>query len=320
MIERSTIRFEHELLRGVELPCIEATGLSDGPHLSLIAGIHGGEYSSIAAVIRFMRSLDPSALRGRITAVPVISMPSFQARTAFVVPQDGKNLNRCFPGDPDGTFSDVLAHAVFERLIAPADALLDLHGGDVFESLEPFALYDESAVEDRASELAISFGLPFVVRSRAADAPIEGTTSAAAAAAGVPAVIAEAGGRGLLEEEAVRLLTDGVSDALRRLDMLPGEPRPPREDMRTVGRFVWLRSTSEGWWEPAVRVGEEVAESALLGAVKNLYGDIVEEIRSPGDGVPLFITSSPAVAADGLLLGLGTDLASLSSDGVAREQ
>lgn len=311
MIERSTIRFEHELLSGVELPCLEATGASEGPHVSLIGGIHGGEYSSIAAVIRFMRSLDPSELRGRITAVPVVSMPSFRARTAFVVPQDGKNLNRCFPGDPDGTFSDVLAHAVFERLIAPADALLDLHGGDMVEALEPFTLYDESAVEDRARELAIAFRLPYVVRNRAADAPIGGTTSAAAARAGVPAVIAEAGGCGLLEEEAVRLLTDGVGEALRRLGMLPGEPRPPREDLRTVGRFVWLRSTAEGWWEPAVRTGEEVAESALLGTVKNLYGDVVEEIRAPDDGVPLFITSSPAVAADGLLLGLGADLAPL---------
>lgn len=93
--------------------------------------------------------------------------------------------------------------------------------------------------------------------------------------------------------------------------MLPGEPRPPREELRTVGRFVWLRATAEGWWEPAVRVGEEVAESALLGTIKNLYGDVVEEIRAPDDGVPLFITSSPAVAADGLLLGLGADLAPL---------
>ena len=64
-----------------------------------------------------MRSLDPSELRGRITAVPVVNMPTFRERTAFVSPQDGKNLNRCFPGDPDGTFSDVLAHAVFERLM-----------------------------------------------------------------------------------------------------------------------------------------------------------------------------------------------------------
>jgi predicted deacylase len=305
---RSTIRFEHELLQGVELPCFEATGARDGPHVSLIAGIHGGEYSSIAAVIRFMRALDPKELRGRITAVPVVSMPSFRARMAFVLPQDGKNLNRCFPGDPDGTFGDVLAHAIFERLIAPADALLDLHGGDLVEALEPFALYDESPVEDRARELAIAFGLPYVVRNRAAGAPIGGTTSAAAAAAGVPAVTAEAGGCGLLEEEAVGLLTDGVGEALRRLGMLPGEPRPPREDQRTVGRFVWLRSTVEGWWEPAVRVGEEVAESALLGTVKNLYGDVVEEIRAPDAGVPLFITSSPAVATEGLLLGLGADL------------
>ena len=313
MIERTLIRFEHELLEGMELPCFEATGASDGPHVTLIGGIHGGEYSSIAAVIRFMRALDPNELSGRITAVPVVSMPSFRARLAFVLPEDGKNLNRCFPGDPDGTFGDVLAHAVFERLIAPADALLDLHGGDMVEALEPFALYDESAVEDRARELAIAFGLPYVVRNRAAGAPIGGTTSAAAATAGVPAVTAEAGGCGLLEEEAVRLLTDGVGEALRRLGMLPGEPRPPREGIRTVGRFVWLRSTAEGWWEPAVRAGEEVAESALLGTVKNLYGDVVEEILSPDAGVPLFITSSPAVGTDGLLLGLGADLAPLAT-------
>jgi uncharacterized protein len=311
MIERTTIRFEHELLDGLELPCLEATGKTDGPHLSLIGGIHGGEYSSIAAVIRVMQSLDPGELRGRITAVPVVSMSSFKARTAFVVPEDGKNLNRCFPGDPDGTFSDVLAHAVFERLIAPADALLDLHGGDMVEALEPFALYDSSAVEDQARGLAISFGMPYIVRTRAGEAPIGGTTSAAAAAAGVPAVTAEAGGCGLLEEAAVQLLADGVVDALRRLGMLPGEPRQPRDDMRLVGRFVWLRSTGAGWWEPSVRVGEEVAEGGLLGTVKDLYGDVLEEIRAPDAGVPLFITSSPAITADGLLLGLGADLATL---------
>ncbi len=109
MIERTTIRFEHPLLASIELPCLEARGAADGPHVSLIGGIHGGEYSSIAAVIRFMRSLDVAELRGSITAVPVVSMTSFRARTAFVVPEDGKNLNRCFPGDPSGTFSDALA-------------------------------------------------------------------------------------------------------------------------------------------------------------------------------------------------------------------
>jgi uncharacterized protein len=311
MIERRTIRFDHELLAEVELPCFEAAGESDGPHLCLLGGIHGGEYSSIAAVVRFMNALDTSALSGRITAVPIVSMPSFRARTAFVMPQDGKNLNRCFPGSPDGTFSDVLARHVFDELIAPSDVLLDLHGGDMVEALEPFSLYDESAVEEQARALAISFGLPYLVRSAPSEAPISGTTTSAAAAAGVPAVIAEVGGCGLLEEDAVRMHLDGLENALRQLRMLPGEVAPPRADMRTVGRFVWLRSTEEGWWEPDVRAGDEVRAGASLGSVLNLFGDVIERVPAPEDGVVLFLTTSPAVTADGLLLGLGADVAPL---------
>lgn len=123
------------MLAGLELPCFEAQGAPGGPQVCLLAGIHGGEYSSIAAVTRLMRDVDPAALSGRITAVPIVSMTSFRARTAFVVPEDGKNLNRCFPGSPDGTFSDILARHVFDELIAPSDVLIDLHGGDIVEAL-----------------------------------------------------------------------------------------------------------------------------------------------------------------------------------------
>ena len=104
---------------------------------------------------------------------------------------------------------------------------------------------------------------------------------------------------------------DGLANALRHLELLPGEPAPPREDMRAVGRFVWFRTASEGWWEPEVRVGAEVRAGSTRGAVRTLFGDIVETITAPEDGVVLFLTTSPAVAADGLLLGLGADVAAL---------
>jgi uncharacterized protein len=309
MIERRLIHFDHKLLTDLELPCFEAVGESDGPHLCLLAGIHGCEYSSIAAVVRFMNALDPSQLRGRITAVPIVNMPSFQTRTPFVTPQDGKNLNRCFPGNPDGTFSDALAHHVFTELIEPSDYLLDLHGGDMVEALEPFTLYNESEVEDEARALAIAYNLPYVVRSAPAEAPISGTTTSAAAAAGIAAVIAEAGGRGLLEESAVQMHLDGLENALRHVRMLPGEPKPLRAEMRSVGRFVWLRSKEKGWWEPEVRAGEDVPAGSSLGTVRTLFGDITKRITAPEDAVVLFVTTSPAVTADGLLLGLGVDLA-----------
>jgi predicted deacylase len=308
MIERRTIRFDHELIAQLELPCFEATGERDGPHLCLLGGIHGGEYSSIAAIVRFMNALDTSELSGRITAVPIVSMPSFRERRAFVMPQDGKNLNRCFPGSLDGTFSEVLARFVFDELIAPSDFLLDLHGGDMVEALEPFTLYDSSPVEDVARGLAIAFGLPYVVRSTPSEAPVSGTTTGAAAAIGVPAVIAEAGGCGLLSDDAVALHVEGVENVLRHLGMLPGAVTPPRAALRSVGRFSWLRSTEAGWWEPDVVAGSEVRAGSSLGTVRNLFGEAIEQVPAPEDGVILFLTTSPAVEADGLLLGLGVEL------------
>ncbi|HKC77175.1 MAG TPA: succinylglutamate desuccinylase/aspartoacylase family protein [Gaiellaceae bacterium] len=312
MIERRTIVFPDERLGGVEHPAFEARGSRDGPHVALIGGIHGCEYSSIAAVTRFMNGLDPDELAGSITAVPVVSMQSFVHRSPFVVPVDGKNLNRSFPGTYDGTYTDALARGIFDELIASADILIDLHGGDLVEALEPFAIYSGGPAEEAAHALAVAFGLRYVVRQEPADG-LSGMTSDAAAAAGIPAIIAEAGGRGQLEEEAVALLVEGVQNALRSLEMLPGPVRGPHEDMWFVGAFDWLRCRDAGWWEATVGVGAAVSGGDLLGRVKTLYGDLLEEIRAPRDGTVLFLTTSAAVSDDGLLLGLGADLAPVVS-------
>jgi predicted deacylase len=308
MIERRTIVFPDERLRGIEHPAYEARGASDGPHVALIGGIHGCEYSSIAAVTRFINELDTAELAGSITAVPVVSMQSFRQRSAFVVPEDGKNLNRSFPGSYDGTYTDALAASIFEHVIEPADVLLDLHGGDLVEALEPFAIYDASPVEERAHAIALAFGLPYVVRQERPESGLGGMTSSAAAQIGIPAVIAEAGGCGQLEEAATTMLVEGVRNVLRHLEMLPGAPTPPPAGARVVGRFIWARAAHEGWWQPVVAAGDEVAEGQLVGTVRTLYGDVLEEHLASRDGVVLFLTTSPAVGVDGPLLGLGAEL------------
>ena len=309
MVERRTIVFSDPRLGGLEHPAFEARGDRDGPHVALIAGVHGCEYSSIAAVIRVMNELDTSELSGSITAVPVVSMESFRQRSPFVVPEDGKNLNRCFPGTYEGTYTDALARSIFDELIAPADVLIDLHGGDLVEALEPFAIYDASPVEERARALAVAFGLPYVVREDP-EAGLAGMTCSAAAQAGIPAVIAEAGGCGQLDPVAVDLLVEGTRNALRSLEMLPGPVSPPRANVRLVGAFDWLRCRRAGFWESAVAAGDEVEEGRRLGRVTSLHGDVQEEIHAPRAGVVLFLTTSAAVSDDGLLLGLGAELES----------
>lgn len=304
MLTRRTITFSHPLLNHLEHPAFVARGAKDGPQLTVLGGIHGCEYSSISAVTRFMTELDTSELAGSILAVPIVSLDSFWQRSAFVVPADGKNLNRSFPGDPDGTYTDALAHSIFEELIVPADVLVDLHGGDLVEALEPFTLYDESEVEAEALAIAAAFGLPYIIRAPRGMGGVSGMTTTTAAERGIPAVIAEAGGIGQLEEDAVQLLAHGLRNVARHLEMLPGEPDRPAE-LSILGDELWLRCEREGWWESAVRPGDAVQAGAVLGRVRDLWGDVQEIVTAPEDGVVMFLTTSAAVAADGLLLGLG---------------
>ena len=292
-------------LAGLDVPVVELTG-SAGPRLTVLAGVHGCEYAPMAAVRRWTRALAERDLRGSVCAVPVLNLPAFRARSPFVVPDDGKNLNRCFPGDPAGTVADRLAHAAFTQLIEGSDALVDAHAGDMVEALEPFALYDAGPSEDRARELAVAYGLGYVIRQEPGPGrAVGGTTSTAAAEIGIPAIIAEAGGCGLVEPAAVAAHVRGLDRLLALLGMT-SDPAPVGEAPVYLGRFLWLRATGEGWWEPAVRPGQRVSAGQLLGTVSSLDGAlVVQSVTAPAPGVPMFITSSPAVAANGLLLGLG---------------
>ena len=211
---------------GLDVPVIEVSGDAPGPRLSVISGVHGCEYASMAGVRRWVTGLagDPGRLlRGSVTVVPVVNVPAFWARTPFVVPEDGKNLNRCFPGSPDGTLAERLAFAVFDQVITGSDAVVDVHAGDLVEALEPFVMYDGGPAEDVARGLAAAYGIRYVVRQAPGPGQtVAGSSSAAAAAAGIPAITAEAGGCGLVTEAAVAAHVRGLDGVLRYLEMSTG--------------------------------------------------------------------------------------------------
>ena len=308
----ATVRRHTIDIAGCEVPVVDVAGSGDGPKLTVIAGVHGCEYASMAGVRAWSASLGARELHGSVRAVPVLNMPAFEARSPFVIPADGKNLNRHFPGDPAGTFTERFAHAAFSELIAGADAVVDAHCGDQPEALEPFTLYEAGPAEARAAEMAFAYGLGYVIRQEPGpDRAVGGTTSAAAAELGIPAITAEAGGLGLVERAAVEMHVRGLNAVLACLGMID-QPAPadggagPGVTQTRLTRFIWLRCAYAGWWEPAVEPGESVAKGQVLGTVSTIDGaEVLQTIEAPTDGVPMFITSSPAVVADGLLLGLG---------------
>ncbi len=305
-VRRGNLRFSHRDLMEWTWPYTVVRGAQDGPHVALISGVHPAEYPAIESNIRFTRKLDPSRLRGTVVSMPLIDVPAFLPRSPFVCPIDGKNPNRFFPGDPNGTFSEVMDDAIFQAVIDLADVLIDLHGGDMVEALIPFSIYSVSGNEDvdaRSVALGRAFGLPYLVASRPQPGGIGGTTAHAAAAAGIPSIIAEAGSSGLLTEPETQMMVDGIGNALRSLGMLDGEVRP--SEPVEIDQFTWLRSPVEGMWYPSVEVGAQVREGQNIGRIGNLYGDTLAEISAPHGGAILFITSAPAMPQDGLMIAVG---------------
>jgi predicted deacylase len=184
----------------VHIPLTLVNGVNDGRTLFVTAGIHGGEYPSTEAVIRLATELQPGEVAGQIILMPLVNPESFHARQQYVLPADGKNVNRQFPGRALGTVSERIAYAVVNEAARNADAWIDLHGGDIHEALVPVVGYleaGEHSVQERARSMVEVFGIEHVIHSK--DLP--GTTFKTAATLGIPCIIAEAGQGGLLDEE-----------------------------------------------------------------------------------------------------------------------
>lgn len=288
-------------------PVITIAGAQPGPVVFINGGMHGCEYPGIETVIRLAKSISPDELSGLLVLMPVVNLPSFWSRTPFVNPIDGLNPNRMFPGEAGGSYTEQLVHALTDEFIARADAYIDLHGGDLVEALVPFSIcrHGEEAVDHMSRELATAFGLPYLLVVDRPIQPAKGSMSfVAGAERGVPGFIAEAGGVGLLEEEPVRLLTDGVVRVLNQLGMLRCDV-PPAPAVTLLGGFEWLYSTRAGMFHTRVAVDEQVRRGQVVATVDSLFGDQLEEVASPVDGRVLFVTTSPAVADNGLLMGIG---------------
>jgi uncharacterized protein len=277
-------------------------GKADGPTLVVTAGVHAAEYASIAAALDLGRSLQSENLRGRVIVVPVMNMPAFTARSIYICPLDGKNLNRVFPGDAQGTASQQIADWVFRNVIREADYYVDLHGGDLVEALVPFTIFFRSGndrVDQISLEMAKAFGIRYLVSSET-----PGSTFCAASRAAIPSILAESGGQGIWTPDDVARHTNGLNRLMRHLGMILGgvpEPAP----FTLLERFLWLRSEHTGFWYPSVAVNETVRAGQHLGDVTNCEGRALQTAVSPADGVVLFIVSSLAINETDPLLAVG---------------
>ena len=118
---------------GGSIPVAVVHGASPGPVLALIAGSHGTEYASILALQKLIATLDARRIRGTVIIVPLVNVPSFEQRVPHLNPVDRKNMNRFYPGNPEGTQTERASYLITREIVEHSDHLIDLHGGDLDE-------------------------------------------------------------------------------------------------------------------------------------------------------------------------------------------
>ncbi len=288
-----------------ELPAVVVRGALEGPTLAVTSGMHAAEYVPIEAVTRLTRWLDPARLRGTLAAVLVVNTPGFYERSIYVNPRDGRNLNRSFPGHPDGDPAERVANFLLEELIAPADAYVDAHCGDLIEALSPFTLWTRAGdveVAERSRRMAHAYGFEHSLGVEPDSVP--GAAYASGALRGVPGIIAEIGQQGVVDEASVGRHLRGLQNVLAHLGMIDplGPPPPPPLEM---DQMVWTRTDISATYHPRVVVGEDVEEGQVVGELRDVFGETLRTIRAQASGVVVFLVTSLAVKAGDPLLGLG---------------
>ena len=300
--------FNDELLGKYQWPYFAVVGHAPGLKFLLTAGIHAAEYTGTLAALRLGKLLEPASVRGTIVIVPLLNRPGFFERSVYVNPEDGENLNRAFPGNPTGTWSQRFAHHLLHDLVTGFDRAMDLHAGDMVEDLEPFLgfLKTGNTEIDRASQEMIEAytGTRWVTHV-VPGGERAGMLYGAAAQNGVPAILAESGGRGLPIQADVERHVEGVLNIWRTLGMLTDRPAQPSSAKRSIAANQWLRSGHEGIFLCQVKPGDNVSQGQTLGEMVDLLGNTLETIAAPADGVILFTVTSPAIKKDGLLLAVG---------------
>ncbi len=291
----------------VKLPLILVNGKEPGPTLVVTAGVHGSEYACVEAARRLSVEVAPENLHGQLIIVPSANPIAFRARSIYVSPPDGINPNRQFPGLAQGTFSQALAYWLFENIIRRADYYIDLHGGDMIEALIPFAscaVTGNATIDEAAEGMAQVFGLPYIALPTGGGSGIGGATHIAAAQAGIPALLAEAGGQGIWNEEEVDILLQGVVRVLASLRMVPEVQlvKPPTR----LTAWEWLRSTNDGLYYPAVQIGDMVTAGQTVGRVTDFFGETLQVAQASIDGQVLFVVTSLAINAGDPLLCIAT--------------
>lgn len=290
------------------IPVVVIHGTKPGKVLALVAGSHGTEYASIIA-LKHLMDLDPATLSGTVIILPLVNIPSFEQKVVHVNPVDNKSMNRFYPGKQDGTQTERASWLITREVVEKCDHLIDLHGGDLDESLRPYSYWTKTGNEPQdtiSKEMVVAFGLDHIIISteRPKDPAASRYLENTATTRGKPSITVEAGYAGTVEMEDLHALVTGCLNVMRYLKMLPGT-LPAAEPPVWIERIASVNSEQTGFFFPLVKKGMYVQQGMKIGYVTDYFGKVIFEARASAAGVVLYICAVPSMVKGNTIANIG---------------
>lgn len=301
------------------IPLTVLHGTQEGTVLAAVAGVHGYEFAPIVAADRLADRIDPADLTGTLIIVRVANIPAFEARSPFVGPLDRKNLNRSFPGSPQGSQTERIADVLSREVVARADFLMDIHSGDGAEFLDAFVgVYGGPLATDFATALKVArgFGFPNLVRYKMNTQEQVDTgrsLNRQGVATGIPTILVEIGQNGSRKDAHAEAIITGIKNALGTLGLWDKPVRQVAPPLRFFESSTSVKASHAGLFTPAVEGPRYLFKGDLIGAIRDYSGKEVERLHSPIDGYTLYGQRGPPVRAGDSVVTIGNPIEDFGS-------
>lgn len=286
------------------LPYTVICGSNPGKTVLITAAVHAGEYVGIQAAVELAENLEPEKINGRIIIVKTVCRREFEERSGSICREDNKNLNRVFPGSPEGSRMERLAYAVVQMLHSEADFYIDLHSGDDYEELTPYIYYAGCADPDVVKisrKMAEQADVPYMVKSDVAS----GGSYNYAASCGIPSVLIERGQLGMWTQEEVYSTRKDVHNILCCLGIYNELRSYSTYYPMEIDETRYQSASVFGLWYPAKKPGDLIKAGEYLGCIRDYEGNVLEQSYSDLNGVILYQAASLQVLKDGPLIAYG---------------
>ncbi len=286
---------------GVPIKAVLFCGEKEGKTLIVTAGVHGCEYVGVEAVSWLCQNIDPKNLCGNLILVPIVNTSGFFAGAKQIVPEDNINLNRAFPGDEKGSISKRIAYAIEKNIYPYGDFLIDLHSGDINESLFPLVFFPaigEENINRKSLEAAKALSVPYRVKSTAKNGLYSWAVQK-----GIPSLLLERGCGGLWTEDEVSKSINDVYRIMQYLKIIDGEYKSINQT--EITEAVYEEAKENGFWYPDVKAGQVIKKGSVLGVLRSYSDGKETEITAQFDGIVLYFTTSLGVRDGEALVAYG---------------